>query len=352
MDWFRQSRTRADIRRGTTNNQISSDPLATPDFFPMKIDAERNTILFVQMSRESFRQSSFLDRRAFRAGRTTLLAPIPKLLTRRAERMTHYILHGAFCGSTLLGRYLEELPHCFVLKEPGVLSQLSQLRNNTPGVGEPDAWGDWFRVTLALLARAYPSDVTVIIKVPDLCNWMGNLLLDHEERTKVVFLFSPLRVFLLQILKVEHRRRWLREHMQQLRRPMTQVPFLSELVAADLTDDQCAAVMWLLNSFLCSSLLARPDSHRVLVLNGEKLISDPNECVLSVTDFLNLINDDTDRTALEMLRPLSYHSKDADLPYDAATRAVELADAVSSGWLSKVHSPSSSSLAHPQASYV
>jgi hypothetical protein len=327
MDWFRQPSTQAGTQSGTTNNQVSSDPLATPDFFPMKIDAQRNAILFVQMSRESFKQSSFLDRRAVRTGRTTLLAPIPKLLTRRAERMTHYILHGAFCGSTLLGRYLEDLPRCLVLKEPGVLGQLSHLRNNTPGVGEPDAWGDWFRVTLALLARAYRSDVAVIIKVPDRCNWMGNLFLDHDERTKVVFLFSPLRVFLLQVLKVEHRRQWLREHMQELSRPMTQVPFLSELVAADLNDGQCAAAMWLLNSFLCSSLLARVDSHRVLVLDGENLISGPKECVLSVADFLNLINDDTDRTALEMLRPLSYHSKDAELPYNASTRAAELADA-------------------------
>jgi hypothetical protein len=327
MDWFLRARTQAGSQSGAPDNQPPSDPLATPDFFPMKIDTQRNTMLFIQMSRESFRQSAFLDRRAVRTGRTTLSASIPKLLQRQAVGTTHFILHGAFCGSTLLGRYLEELPRCFVLKEPGILGQLSYLKNNPPAASEPDAWGDWFRVTLALLARAYRSDGAVIVKAPDLCNWMGNLLLDNDDRTKVVFLFSPLRVFLLQVLKVAHRRQWLREHMQQLSRQMTQVPFLSAIVATDLTDGQCAAAMWLLNSFLCSTLLARLDSHRILVLNGERLISNPKECVFSAADFLNLINDDADRAALETLRPLSYHSKDAQLPYDAATRSVELADA-------------------------
>ena len=61
-----------DAQSGITESRASFDPLATPDFFPMQIDAQRNSILFVQMSRQSFKQSVFLDRRAVRAGRTTL----------------------------------------------------------------------------------------------------------------------------------------------------------------------------------------------------------------------------------------------------------------------------------------
>jgi Uncharacterised nucleotidyltransferase len=275
--------TQAGSEGHAADQGISSDLLATPDFFPMQIDPLRNTLVFVQTSRECFRQSAFLDERAVLPSRITHSTKIPKLLRRQAERPTHFILHSGFCGSTLLARYLEQLPYCFVLKDPAVLSQISWLGNNPPAPGEPDSWDGWFRVILALLERGYPTDHAVIIKASHDCNWMGNLLLDHDARSKTVFLFSPLKVFLLQVLKAEHRRRWLRQYMQQQylqpSRRMIQVPFLSAIAASDLTDGQRAAAMWLLNSFCCRTLLARPDSHRLLLLNGEDLISQPKQVV-------------------------------------------------------------------------
>src|SRR3954452_12199550 len=136
---------------------------------------------------------------------------------------------------------------------------------------------------------------------------MGSLFLDHDDRTEIIFLFIPLRTFLLQVLKVDHRRQWLREHMQVLRWPMAQVRFLSEINAADLTDGQCAAAMWLMNAFLCRALLERPDSDRVLVLNGENLISQPGENVFAAADYLGLTGDKSGRDALRELCPMSHH---------------------------------------------
>src|SRR5690242_11238258 len=105
-----------------------ADILATPDFFPMKIDRARDELFFIRMSRESFRQSAFLDRRAVRAtpdvvsvSLAELRAASPQL---RPECPLHVILHTAFCGSTLLARYLEQLPHCLVLKEPALLGRI------------------------------------------------------------------------------------------------------------------------------------------------------------------------------------------------------------------------------------
>ena len=311
------------------NQGVPSDPLATPDFFPMKIDVQRNTIQFVQMSRDSFRRSVFLDRRAVVSGSTTLTAAIPQLLRRRAERPMHFILHGAFCGSTLLTRYLEDLPYCFVLREPGVLGQLAGMRHTMPAEAYTESWEQCLRATFTLLARAYATDAAVIVKPADLCNWMGNLLLDHDASTKIVFLNAPLKVFLLQVLKAEDRRRWVRAHIQAqaLRRPMALVPFLAAIVAADLTDGQCAAAMWLLNSFLCRSLLARRDSHRVIAVNGEDLADRPEPTVRAVADFLGLADDEVSRTALDRLHPSSTHAKDGQVPYDATARASVLADA-------------------------
>lgn len=102
----------------------------------------------------------------------------------------HFILHTGFGGSTLLARYLEALPSCLVLKEPMLLGELSTQWNEAPPGREPKYWRDWFQVAFALLARGYPSDDAVVVKVPD-CNWMGHLLLDQDERTKIIFLGAP-----------------------------------------------------------------------------------------------------------------------------------------------------------------
>ena len=333
-------------------SRASFDPLATPDFFPMQIDAQRNSILFVQMSRQSFKQSVFLDRRAVRAGRTTLSTEIPKLMGRQAERPMHFILHGAFCGSTLLARYLETLPNCLVLKEPSVLFQLSRLRDSSPAEAEPTPWHDRLRVTLALLARGYPGDRAVIIKANDRCSWMGNLLLDHDASTKVIFVSAPLRVFLLQVLKMDDRRQFVRARVEQLGGAMARVLFLSGVEMTDLTDGQRAAALWLLNSFLCRSLQTRPDSHRIHVLNGEDLISRPKDTVLEAAEFFGLADSEDSRAALETLQPASHHAKHRQLPYDASARETDLTDAetrygdevgaalswastVASGWLAQ-----------------
>jgi hypothetical protein len=206
--------TGAGVQGSGGKTQIMSDPLATPDWFPMRIDPLRDVMLFVRMSRDAFRRAAFLDvREIFPPGdAVTLRAPMPKLLTRHPLCPIQFILHGGYGGSTLLARYLEELPHCLVLKEPDVLGQLSSFKNQPLAPGKPDRWDDQFKVVFAMLARAYPSDTAVVVKASTMCNWMANSLLDHDEKAKIIFMFSPLRLFLLQILKAEHRRHWLRKH--------------------------------------------------------------------------------------------------------------------------------------------
>ena len=339
----------------TEREQILSRVLATPDFFPVEIDFQHNTLVFTPMSRESFCRFSFLDNRFVRAGPDSFSVGLMELLskcsTAQAKRPLHFILHGAFCGSTLMARHLEELPHCFVLKEPGSLAQLARLKN---GASDPDShsWADWFKVSMSLLARTYASDVAVIVKPNDVCNWMGKLLLDHDARTKIIFLSSPLKMFLLSVLKMDDRRRWARGRILQLKGFLAEVPFLAKLSVDDLSDDQFSAALWLLNSYLCSSLLARLDSDRVHPLNGEDLIRRPQEQLRKAADFLGLTCDEANHAALTTLRPLSYHAKHLHLPYDEVTRAIDhdkaqvrfgreveagisWAKQVGSGWLSQ-----------------
>lgn len=321
------------VRRSV--NFFGSDPenladpemlFPAPDIFPYKIDVSRNTLSFVQMSRETFQKSSFLDRRMVRSGPGFFYADLARLLPNlpadRAEHPSHYILHGAHCGSTLLTRYLEQLPHCFVLREPTLLGQLASVKidASNSAVLEPQHWSDWFKVTMALLSRTYPTDKAVIIKAADLCNWMGDILLDHDQRTKIVFLMSPLKDFLISGLKSESRRGWTRKRIQALRGCLAQVPFLAKSAAMELSDGQARAAIWLYNNFLCGSMLARPDGDRVLALNSKSFFAGQQEMLNRVANFLDLTHDDAVRAALASFSPLSYHAKDSQLAYDEAKR--------------------------------
>jgi hypothetical protein len=232
-----------------------------------------------------------------------------------------------------------------------VLFQLSRLQDG-PVEAAPCPFEARLGVTLDLHARGYPGDRAVIVKANDRCSWMGNLLLDHDARTKIIFVSATLKVFLLQVLKEDERRQFVRARVEQLGGAMAQVPFLSGVAMTDLTDGQRAAALWLFDSFLCRSLQTRPDSHRILVLNGEDLISRPKDTVLEAAEFFGLVDDEGSRAALETLRPASYHAKHGQLPYDASVRATDLTNAetrygdevgaalswastVASGWLGR-----------------
>lgn len=295
----------------------AENPLATPDWFPLSLDHERGTLVFVQMTRETFRQSAFHHAAIIRAGDKTLKAPVDKLTGVRPGVPSHFILHTAFCGSTLLARYLENLPRCFVLKEPGLLTQLGAIPYG-------DAWPDWFETSLSLLGRAYPSDAATIIKLHDVCNWMGGPILDRDRGTRIVFLYNPLRTHLLQILKDRGRRRDVHQHVRS--QPMALLPALAEAVRDPLTDAQCAAAMWLLNAHLCDCLLARPDRARVLVMNGRDVIADPQRAVTRTMEHFGLV-DDAIRVALAALRPAESHAKDQGAAYDGAARDAALSAA-------------------------
>lgn len=307
--------------------------LARPEFFPLRIDPQRRAVVFVQMSRETLRRSSFLDHRAILAGPDTSLVDLDALFqhlsSRPVERPTHFILHGAFCGSTLLARHFEELPHCLTLKEPQLLAQVAALGNAGPTTPSSDrTLDDWLDAALMLLSRSDASDAAVLIKAPDQVNWLGNRLLSREGAAKIIFLAAPLRVFLLSTLKSRERRGWLRSRGRGLRSQLAQLPFEGEVVTEELTDGQLGAALWLLNSFLCSNLLARQDGDRVLAMSSEDLIGRPRDMLHGAAEFLGLTGDEEVCRALARFSPITYYSKEpgAGAHFDAETRGAALAE--------------------------
>src|SRR5262249_399678 len=167
--------------------------------------------------------------------------------------------------STLLARCLEALPRCFVLKEPYLLTQIAILRDYPSAF--PPSWTerivtelpDWLDMSTLLLSRAYGREDTVVIKTNDLCNGLGREFLPRDPRSKIIFQQSPLRTFLLSVLKDEERRAWLRERITILTGPFAAIPGIEGLVGPGSADAELAVALWLFNCALGRELLTGPE---------------------------------------------------------------------------------------------
>lgn len=296
--------------------------MASPDLYPLRMNLDQHSIAFVPVSPKVYQRSAFLPSEIRQGDRAIVLNLDDLLLYHSTVRprvcAAYYILHGAFCCSTLLCRYLEAMAGCFVLKEPMLLSQL--------------AFSWWQRqssrtlaLSLTLLTRAYGSNDRVFIKTSDLCNVMADALLGHDVRSKALFLLAPLRVFLLSALKSDWRRAWLRGRFDCVKKSAAVFAGFAEVGTTGLLDAQKAAYLWLFSNTVREHLWAANPT-RVLPLDGDLLANDPGQALQVVAEFLGL---PVEKNQIEqtLTHPsLQRHSKNSSQSYNSNSRRDELAD--------------------------
>lgn len=297
----------------------------SPELYPLRVDFRKQVVKFVRMSRETYRDSVFLDGRTRHLGNDSYEIRMDDLLfaagaTPPLARTVHYILHPTFCCSTLLARYFELLPHCFVLKEPVLLTQLALTRRSSP------RWDEAFELCARLLARAYDSQQFVIIKAHEPCNVLGPVLLEHSDRATITFLTTPLRDFLLAILKAEDRRAWVQRRLAKARESVFNVPSLANVDISNLRDAEAAGYLWLVNRHLCQALSSAPHRSRVLVLDGGRVADFPEESLRAVSALLGLPLSQQQLQWMIRHPSVNSYSKDLSKPYDATARHEELAE--------------------------
>jgi len=310
--------------------------LSSPDLLALKLDLDRERIWFVPLSADEYHAFAFLDERMQRRSTGAYLINLPglseHLSSRPLPRPVHYIFHGAHCCSTLLARCLEHLD-CFVLKEPYLLTQIAILRDCP--AARPMDWHNrvaaelpgWLNMATLLLSRTYGTRKSVVIKTNDLCNGLGRELLARDSRSKIIFLQSPLKTFLLSVLKQQGRRAWTRERLNILARPLAAMPELVPIEIVDLSDAEAAAALWLFNCSLCRDLLTGPESGRVLPLDGEAVAERPLATVSLAAKFFELEfpEDWAARHSVDL--ESNRHAKDLSKSYGADTRKRERAEA-------------------------
>jgi hypothetical protein len=292
----------------------------SPEFYPQWMDFERNALHFVHMSRESYRNSVFLDVRTQHLGdpiQKVGLDDVLRVSTGNGARPSrvHYILNTAFCCSTLLARYFELFPDCFVLKEPSMLTQLAIVQP-----GSMSRWDDIFEVCVKLLSRTYLESERPVIKVHEACNVLGNRLLQDPQVT-ITFLSTPVRRFLLSVLKEEFRREWVRRRVSQMSKRPEFAEVFQDVDVAGLSDAQAACLMWLANHLQSQRLCS---SERVLVLNGDDVADHPLESLTRIAKAGNFAVSEKQLDAIVSDPSFSRYSKNWSIPFNATSRQKEM----------------------------
>jgi hypothetical protein len=319
--------------------------LRSPDFYPMKMDFDNGMVSFVPMSRAAYKASSFLDGRTQPASSERYDIPAADLLLAGAElppapNRLHYIFHAAFCCSTLLARYLELIPPCFVLKEPLFLTQMAVVRPRAieahsawsgvsigvsinDGALEPAEWTRLLDLCARLLGRGYAPEDIVAIKVNDICNSLGELLLARDAACKGVFVTIGLKDFLLVLLKSADRRQWLRGRLLKAQKDAAIIPELAPFDPARMSEAEGGAYLWALNEALRARLCSMFKS-RVLTLAGEQISDAPAGAVGAVASHFGL--SDSGGWPKDIFRgaTAATYAKDPSRAYDARSRRKEL----------------------------
>ncbi|KUR72243.1 hypothetical protein AQZ52_02875 [Novosphingobium fuchskuhlense] len=204
--------------------------------------------------------------------------PAVELLAGMPRRPLGLLLHSAFCGSTLLTRALAAPGVAMGLSEPVILNDVVGMR--TRGAA-PAAVARAADLALRLLARPFAQGEGVVIKPSNLLNPFAELLLALAPEARALFLYAPLKTFLVSVVrKGLPCRLWVRELLEGYLKAGIVAPL--GITPEDVfrqTDLQVAATGWLAQHRLFALLAAKVGPERLRTLTSEQLTSDPARAI-------------------------------------------------------------------------
>ena len=244
-----------------------------PAWLAHRYDPGHDAVHFVHVPRAVHRAATFLTDEYLPAGP-------PPVIVRRGDAMAalpppgplHFILHSAFCLSTVLARAFDIPGVAMGLKEPLILNDLCGWRIRG---AERNRLAAVLGDTLTLLARPFGAGEAVIVKPTNLFNGLATVSLAMRPGARALLLHAPLETYLRSVAKKGMTGRlWVRDLMvKQLQEGLIDLGF-EDADYLGMTDLQAAAVGWLAQHALFAALIARfPD--RVRSLDSETLLARP-----------------------------------------------------------------------------
>jgi hypothetical protein len=219
--------------------------------------------------------------------------PSPMVLSRREattdrtdDASLHFILHSAFCASTMLANGFDLPGLSMGLKEPVLLNDIVGFRRRG---APPTAVAERLNDALDMLARPFGDDLAVVVKPSNVFNTLAAASLAMRPTSKAIILYAPLSVFLLSVArKGLWCRLWCRELLEgQIADGIVDLGFeLGDFFRQ--TDLQVAVVGWLAQQKLFHDMTQKFGAERIATLDSERLTANPGKALSTAASHFGL----------------------------------------------------------------
>jgi len=229
----------------------------------------------------------------------------------------HFIIHSAFCASTMLARGFDLPGISMGLKEPVLLNDIVGYRRRGAA---PASVAERLDHGLHMLARPFAGDRSVVVKPSNVFNALVPLALTMRPEAKAILLYAPLPVFLVSVArKGLWCRLWVRELLEGL---ITDGIVDLGFEPRDYfrqSDLQVAAVGWLAQQRLFREIVEKFGAKRIATLDSESLTANPGDVLAAACRHFGL---DVAEDAIAGHKAFATHSKFGGR-FDASDRAAE-----------------------------
>lgn len=298
--------------------------IADGNWLAHRYDQPADAIRFRPVDRAAHKGVTFLTDAELGDGpvasfrRADCLVAVRKL----APPTPRFIIHSAFCCSTMLARAFDQPGVSLGLKEPVILNDVAALQLRR---ADPRQVAAALDAALWLLARPIERGETMVVKPSNLFNPMLPALLAMRPDAKVLLLHAPLEAYLGSVARKEiEGRAWVRELMWKLIGLGQAERFgWSDEDLYRQTDLQVAALGWLVQQAAFAEQ-ARRHPERVHSLDSETLTHRPAEVMAALRAFFDL---GIDAQAIASGPAFREHSKTGEL-FDAGERDRQRAEGV------------------------
>lgn len=268
-------------------DQSLPDILAYGEWLTHRYDEEADCFQMRHLDRAQHDAATFitdeylgLDAKPVVIDRKAAIAGIPK------TNDLHFILHSAFCASTMLARGFNLPGVSMGLKEPVLLNDIVGWRRRGAG---PAAVAERLDHGLHMLARPFKGDAAVVVKPSNVFNALAPLALTMRPNTKAILLYAPLPVFLVSVArKGLWCRLWCRELLEGLITDGIVDLGFKQRDFFRQTDLQVAAVCWLVQQKLFHNMTQKFGPERIATLDSEQLTANPGEALRTAAAHLGL----------------------------------------------------------------
>lgn len=278
--------------------------------------------VFIDMDRDAYGRSTFLDQRITAKSSKTSRIPRAQLHAWAGQAtwsQPNYIFHIAHCGSTLLAKALDLKDANLVLREPAALRQLGRaVGEHLFGAPLPEPWLRDVSAASALFGRRYLQNAPVIVKANVPVNFMIAPLLELGGSQPAVALHYSMENYLLAILRSEMHCGWILHVSNQLQRGLD---MLVGAAPPNVNIGVMAARLWLAQILLFRDALARFPN--LVSLDADYFFDNAAESVASVFRHFRQPQSQEVIDSIVQSELFARHSKDPRHKFDNGRRIAQ-----------------------------